>query len=38
MYFVGKFDGEKFIAEQDFEIVDFGRDYYAAVTWNGIPK
>lgn len=37
-YFVGKFDGEKFVATQEFDIdndlLDFGRDNYAMVSFN----
>lgn len=44
MYFIGNFDGKKFTTDETFESinnikwVDYGSDFYAAVTWNGIPK
>jgi len=45
-YFVGDFDGKKFVLDPKFEMqlksgpqwVDFGRDNYAGVTWSGIPE
>ncbi len=37
-YFTGVFDGEKFIADSlDSQWVDFGRDFYAPVSWSDIP-
>jgi len=45
-YFVGDFDGEKFILDEKFEKevtnghaiwIDYGRDNYAGVTWSDIP-
>ena len=44
-YFVGNFDGTTFIADQltdstdlsDFNWLDYGRDYYAAVSFNNEP-
>ena len=42
-YFVGEFDGERFIIDSDFELqmkkehnfwTDFGKDNYAGVTYN----
>ncbi len=37
-YFIGRFDGEKFVADsQDSQWVDFGRDFYAPVSWSNIP-
>ncbi|XP_034233421.1 levanase-like isoform X3 [Thrips palmi] len=40
-YFVGDFDGERFVADdQDPKAVrwlDYGKDYYAAVSWVGAP-
>ncbi len=37
-YFVGEFDGTKFKATQSAQWVDFGRDFYAPVSWSNIPK
>lgn len=43
MYFVGNFDGTTFTPDEpidsvdDVKWVDFGSDFYAAVTWGGIP-
>lgn len=39
-YFIGDFDGEKFICEDEKEQVkwqDYGRDHYASVTWSNSP-
>lgn len=44
-YFVGDFDGAVFTAERlvdstnlaDFDWLDYGRDYYAAVSFNDVP-
>lgn len=39
-YFVGQFDGFKFTSENDKKQVlwaDFGADFYAAQSWNGVP-
>jgi fructan beta-fructosidase len=38
-YFIGSFDGKKFTADNDNYplYVDFGKDYYAGVTFNGMP-
>jgi fructan beta-fructosidase len=36
-YFVGEFDGEKFTAMQTADWVDFGRDFYAPVSWSDVP-
>jgi fructan beta-fructosidase len=36
-YFVGHFDGEQFQAEQAARWVDYGRDFYAPVSWDNIP-
>lgn len=38
-YFIGHFDGERFINHHDKEVVlwmDYGRDYYAAQTWSDV--
>lgn len=40
-YFVGSFDGKKFINDYKEEKVlwlDYGKDFYAGVTWNDIPE
>jgi len=38
-YFVGDFDGHKFVPENTNEKwVDWGRDNYAGVTWSNIPE
>lgn len=41
-YFVGDFDGQRFTLDPssgaDPQWVDFGADYYAAVTYNDLPK
>jgi len=40
-YFVGEFDGEKFINENNpaqTQRPDYGPDYYAAIPFNGIPS
>lgn len=38
-YFVGDFDGEKFISDpQKQKWLDWGTDNYAFVTWNNLPK
>ncbi|RFM26367.1 glycoside hydrolase family 32 protein [Deminuibacter soli] len=38
-YFTGVFNGKQFIADQaPYPLyVDFGKDYYAGITWNNIP-
>ena len=33
-YLIGQFDGKEFIAETKAEFLDYGPDYYAAVTFN----
>ena len=38
-YFTGDFDGEKFVADSlESQWVDFGRDFYAPVSWSDIPS
>lgn len=40
-YFVGDFDGNKFTPVQNYSkpiYLDFGKDYYAAVTYNNVPN
>ncbi|MBR9998328.1 MAG: glycoside hydrolase family 32 protein [Cyclobacteriaceae bacterium] len=39
-YFTGNFDGEKFIPDErsdEPEWLDYGKDFYAAVTYNNLP-
>ncbi|WP_253354376.1 glycoside hydrolase family 32 protein [Neisseria perflava] len=36
VYFVGSFDGETFTPEQDYGLIDYGKDYYAAQSWYGV--
>lgn len=39
-YFVGDFDGEKFVEDQMVEEprwIDHGKDFYAAITYNNLP-
>ena len=36
-YFVGHFDGTHFHAEQAARWVDYGRDFYAPVSWDNLP-
>jgi fructan beta-fructosidase len=37
-YFVGHFDGIRFEPMQDAAWVDFGRDFYAPISWSDIPE
>ncbi len=37
-YFVGHFDGTQFEAMQDSKWVDFGRDFYAPISWKNVPE
>lgn len=38
-YFTGTFDGEAFTADSlESQWADYGRDFYAAVSWSGIPE
>jgi fructan beta-fructosidase len=40
-YFTGKFDGRRFVADEDVKDIrwaDYGPDFYAAVSWNDVPK
>lgn len=38
-YFTGVFDGNKFVADSmTSQWVDFGRDFYAPVSWSNIPE
>ena len=39
-YFVGKFDGHRFVNESPGKTkwMDFGRDHYATVTWSNAPS
>lgn len=42
-YFIGEFDGREFVPEADehggplWRWADFGKDFYAAVTWSNLP-
>lgn len=36
-YFVGTFDGTQFRSQQHSQWVDFGRDFYAPISWDNIP-
>lgn len=44
MYFIGHFDGKVFTLDEPLESfdtiqwIDYGSDFYAAVTWDGIPN
>ncbi|WP_339272317.1 glycoside hydrolase family 32 protein [Paenibacillus sp. FSL W8-0426] len=44
MYFIGSFDGKSFTPDETLESldairwIDYGSDFYAAVTWDGIPN
>ena len=40
-YFVGEFDGQKIIVDSKQEKglwIDYGKDFYAGVMWNHVPK
>lgn len=40
-YFTGEFDGRTFVTDQkesDVKWADWGRDFYAAVTWSGVEE
>jgi fructan beta-fructosidase len=38
-YFTGTFDGKQFVADStQSQWVDFGRDFYAPVSWAGVPE
>ena len=37
-YFVGEFDGQEFKAIQHAQWVDYGRDFYAPISWNNLPQ
>ena len=39
MYFIGDFDGERFVADETSDILwlDYGPDDYAGTTWNNAP-
>ena len=37
-YFVGSFDGTRFSAEGQGQWVDYGKDFYAVVTWSNVPR
>jgi sucrose-6-phosphate hydrolase SacC (GH32 family) len=35
LYWTGAFDGFRFAPDGSFQVVDHGRDFYAAIAWNG---
>jgi sucrose-6-phosphate hydrolase SacC (GH32 family) len=35
LYLVGDFDGRNFIPDGNWQVLDHGRDFYAAIAWNG---
>lgn len=35
LYLTGGFDGYRFVPDGDWQVVDQGRDFYAAIAWNG---
>jgi sucrose-6-phosphate hydrolase SacC (GH32 family) len=35
LYVTGAFDGRRFVPDGDWQVVDHGRDFYAAIAWNG---
>jgi len=37
-YFVGSFDGTRFVAEDQGHWLDYGKDFYAVVTWSNVPR
>ncbi len=40
-YFVGEFDGDRFIADHPVETpewLEYGKDFYAAITYNNLPE
>jgi fructan beta-fructosidase len=37
-YFVGSFDGKKFVNEQNANWLDYGTDFYAGVTFSNVPE
>ena len=37
-YLVGNFDGKEFTSDGPAEFLDYGPDYYAAVTYNDVPE
>ncbi len=40
-YFVGEFDGDRFIADNPVETpewLEYGKDFYAAITYNNLPE
>jgi fructan beta-fructosidase len=38
-YFTGTFDGTRFVADsRESQWADYGRDFYAAVSWSNIPQ
>lgn len=37
-YFIGTFNGERFVAEEKAQWLDYGPDFYAAVSWSDLPE
>ena len=37
MYFTGSFDGRQFIPDGEPKLADYGRDFYAPITFSGAP-
>lgn len=35
LYWTGSFDGFRFVADGGWQVADQGRDFYAAIAWNG---
>jgi fructan beta-fructosidase len=35
LYCTGGFDGHRFVRDGEWQVVDQGRDFYAAIAWNG---
>jgi sucrose-6-phosphate hydrolase SacC (GH32 family) len=36
-YYIGRFDGHRFVPETDARRVDWGKDFYATQLWNNFP-
>lgn len=35
LYLTGSFDGYRFVPDGPWQVIDHGRDFYAAIAWNG---
>lgn len=35
LYLAGSFDGHRFVSDAPWQVIDHGRDFYAAIAWNG---